>query len=112
MKITKNLIGPLLLPLFNSAFVSCRSDFEECPFYDVVVSNCYFEPLDSVCFNKKTVLNMEIAEQQIFNNVPHGKQIIRFYTQSKLEISAYMNLLGDTKRVYVSLTELGQICIE
>lgn len=112
MNTIKNLIGSGLLLIISVIFASCGSDYEECPFYDVVVSNNYFEPLDSVCFNNTTIIDVEITKQHTFNNVPHGKQTIQFYTKSKLEISADIYLLGDTERVYVELTESGRICLE
>lgn len=40
------------------------------------------------------------------------KQTIWVYTKSKLEISADIDLLGDTERVYVMLIESGRICLK
>ena len=112
MNTIKNLIGSGLLLIISVIFASCGSDYEECPFYGVVVSNNYFEPLDSVCFNNAIVLNMEVTEQHSFKDVQHGSHSIAFYTKSKLKITADIELAGDSNCIRIALTESGRIGIK
>jgi hypothetical protein len=91
--------------------ISCRQEMDLPVSYDVTFRNNYFEVLNSLEFNNQKIENFCIGEEQTIKNVSGGSYDIKIFTQSGLEISAVISLVGTNSSVWIIVTEAGRLVL-